>query len=148
MLFVHHGKRQTSSHQNRFLPKAGTECSSSRHKTLSIKELDLPIYKTTFSTDSTLVLPFLRNETQRFQTYVANRATKILEGSSVAQWFHVPSERNPADMRSRSVASLKDLLKNQRDQQKSWYKGPKFCWNDTETKENESKIIEKLFCFH
>ena len=108
MLFVHHGKRQTSSHQNRFLPKAGTECSSSRHKTLSIKELDLPIYKTTFSTDSTLVLPFLRNETQRFQTYVANRATKILEGSSVAQWFHVPSERNPADMRSRSVASLKD----------------------------------------
>ena len=30
------------------------------------KELDLPIYKTTFWRDSTLVLQYLRNETQRF----------------------------------------------------------------------------------
>ena len=76
--------------------------------------------------------------------YVANRVTEILEGSSVAQWCHVHSERNPVDMCSRGVASPEDLLKNQRDQQNSWYKGPEFLWNNTETEENETKIIEEL----
>ena len=70
--------------------------------------------------------------------------TEILEGTSVAQCCHVPSERNPADMCSRGVASPEDLLKNQRDQQNPWYKGPKFLWNNTDTEENESKIIAEL----
>ena len=47
-------------------------------------------------------------------------------------------------MCSRGVASSEDLLKNQSDQQKSWFKGPRFLWNNTETKENGSKIIEEL----
>ena len=47
-------------------------------------------------------------------------------------------------MCSRGVASSEDLLKNQSDQQKSWFKGPRFLWNNTETKENDSKIIEEL----
>ena len=51
--------------------------------------------------------------------YVANRVTEILEGSSVAQWCQVASEWNLTNMCSRGVASPKDLLKNQRDQQKS-----------------------------
>ena len=93
-------------------------------------------------TDSTLVLQYVRNETQRFKTYVANRVAEILEESSVAQWRHVPSERNLAYMCSGGVASPKDLLKNQKYQQKSWYKGQKFIWNNTETRENENKIIE------
>lgn len=93
-------------------------------------------------TDSTLVLQYVRNETQRFKTYVANRVAEILEESSVAQWRHVPSERNLAYMCSGGVASPKDLLKNQKYQQKSWYKGQKFLWNNTETRENENKIIE------
>ena len=38
-----------------------------------IEESDLPIYKTTFWTNSTLVLQHLRNETQFFKTYVVNR---------------------------------------------------------------------------
>ena len=93
-------------------------------------------------TDLTLVLQYVRNETQRFKTYVANRVAEILEESSVAQWRHVPSERNLAYMCSGGVASPKDLLKNQKYQQKSWYKGQKFLWNNTETRENENKIIE------
>ena len=83
-------------------------------------------------TDSTLVLQYVRNETQRFKTYVANRVAEILEESSVAQWRHVPSERNLADMCSRGVASPEDLLKNQKYQQKSWYKGKKFLWSNTD----------------
>ena len=88
------------------------------------------------------MLQYVRNKTQRFKTYVANRLAEILEESSVAQWRHVPSERNLAYMCSGGVASPKDLLKNQKYQQKSWYKGQKFLWNNTETRENENKIIE------
>ena len=81
---------------------------------------------------------------RRFKTYVANRVTETLEGSSLAQWCHVPSDSNPADMCSRGVASPEYLSKNQKDQQKSWYKGPRFLWNKTETEENESKVFEEL----
>ena len=65
------------------------------------------------------------NDTDCFKTYIANRVTEILEGSSVVKWCHVPSKRNPADIISRGVASPEDSLKNQRDQQKSCYKAPK-----------------------
>ena len=40
-----------------------------------IKELDLPIYKTTFWKDSTLMLQYIRNDSQCFKTYFANRVT-------------------------------------------------------------------------
>ena len=40
-----------------------------------IKELDLPIYETKFWADPTLALQYLRNEIERFKTYVANRVT-------------------------------------------------------------------------
>ena len=49
------------------------------------------------------MLQYLRNETQHFKKYVANRVMEILEGRSVAQWCHVPSKKNPADMCIRGV---------------------------------------------
>ena len=82
------------------------------------------------------------NDTDCFKTYIANRVTEILEGSSVAKWCHVPSKRNPADIFSRGAASPEESLKNQRDQQKSCYKAPKILWNNTETEENENTVIE------
>ena len=63
---------------------------------------------------------------KHFKMYVANRVTEILEGSSVTQWCQVASEWNLTNMCSRGVASPKNLLKNQRDQQKSWDKGKNF----------------------
>ena len=90
-----------------------------------IKELDLPFYKIALWTESILVLQYLRNGTQCFRTYAANGIIVILQGSSVAQCCHLPSERNPVDMCRRGVASPKYFLKNQRDQLKSWYEGPK-----------------------
>ena len=43
--------------------------------------------------------------------YIGNRVTEILEGSSIAQWFHLSNERKPADMCSGGAASHQDLLK-------------------------------------
>ena len=98
-------KKRLAPIQTVSLPRLGLNASvlSIRLYKSIIKELDLPIYKTTFWTDSTLVLQYLRNETQHFKKYVANRVMEILEGRSVAQWCHVPSKKNPADMCIRGV---------------------------------------------
>ena len=109
-----------------------------------IKELDLPISQTMFWTDSTLVLQYLRNETQRFKTYVANRVTEILDESSISQWHHVPSESNPADICSRGVVSPIDLLNNNKNELISWYNGPNFLWSNAETTRNELEEITEL----
>ena len=90
------------------------------------------------------MLQYLTNETELLKVSVAIKVKEILEGSSVAQWCHVSSERNQADVCSRGVASPENILKNPRDQQKLWCKGLKFLWNSTDTQENESKIIKKL----
>ena len=49
-----------------------------------IKELHLPIYKTTFWIDSSLVLQYFKNEIQCFKSKLQTR------GSSVVQCCHVP----------------------------------------------------------
>ena len=62
-----------------------------------IEQLDLPIHKTVFWTDSMIVLQYIRNEARRFQMFVANRLSVIHDASSPCQWRHVDSLRNPAD---------------------------------------------------
>ena len=106
-MFFSHGKKNNRPAPIKTVPRLGLNASvlSIRLYKSIVKELDLPIYKTTFLTDLTLVLQYLRNETQHFKKYVANRVTEILEGHSVAQWCHVPSKKNPADMCSKGVAS-------------------------------------------
>lgn len=42
-----------------------------------ITELQLPLTKSVFWTDSTSVLKYIRNETKRFKTFVANRVSTI-----------------------------------------------------------------------
>ena len=48
-------------------------------------ELQLPLEKACFWTDSTSVLKYIRNEDRRFQTFVANRIATIRNNSEVAQ---------------------------------------------------------------
>ena len=98
---------------------------------LIIKELDFPIHNIFFWTDSTLVLQYVRNETHRFKTYVANRVTEILEETSVSQWHHVLSKMNPADTCSRGVMTPGKLV-SENNCLNAWFKGPDFLWNDTE----------------
>lgn len=51
------------------------------HKFIT-EQLDLPINKTVFWTDSMIVLQYIRNEAKRFQTFVANRLSIIHDASS------------------------------------------------------------------
>ena len=59
-----------------------------------------------FWTDSTAVLQTLRNTSKRFPVFVADRLSKIENGSNVSQWRYVPTRLNPADSASRGIHSF------------------------------------------
>lgn len=83
------------------------------------RDVDLEIAESYFWTDSEIVLKYLHNASRRFQVYVSNRVSKILQSSEVHQWRHVPGKINPADVVSRG-GDLRELDKD------IWYKGPEF----------------------
>lgn len=84
-----------------------------------VRELHLKIDSVTFFTDSRIVLGYIHNETRKFYVYVSNRIQRIRQSTSPEQWKYVPSEQNPADHGSRSVAAA--LLANT-----TWLTGPSF----------------------
>ena len=77
-----------------------------------------------FWTDSLTVLKYLRNETSRFHTFVANRVSEIHEASHPRQWRYVPTEKNPADEFSRGM-TICQMLANPRCLQ-----GPDYLWKE------------------
>ncbi|XP_064647483.1 uncharacterized protein LOC135500166 [Lineus longissimus] len=95
-------------------------CESIKLDRILRKELEIPINNSVFWTDSMIVLHYIKNETRRFQTFVANRVAKIHEGSSPTQWRHVDTENNPADDVSRGLMA-DELIANTR-----WNDGPGF----------------------
>ena len=84
------------------------------------QEVTLSIDQSTFWTDSTCVLRYIENKDKRFQTFVANRISAILDQSTATQWRHVDTIQNPADEASRGM-TVEALLNNER-----WIQGPEF----------------------
>ena len=82
------------------------------------KVLKLPLSVITCWTDSTTVLQWLYSKKYRFQTFVANRVSEILENSSCRQWRHVPGRLNPANECSRGMSAT-GLSSQHR-----WFTGP------------------------
>lgn len=115
-----------------------------------VKELDYVIDDIFYWTDSQAVLRYIKNESTRFQTFVANRIARIRDGSEVRQWNYINTSDNPADDVSRGLA-FNDVEKVQR-----WVNGPEFLsghkwptWsfdkdrlpeNDPELKKNTSVV--------
>ena len=73
----------------------------------------------TYYSDSQVVLGYVTNETRRFYVFVGNRVNNIRNRSSPDQWKYVPTELNPANLATRSIAAsdLKESV---------WLKGPSF----------------------
>ncbi|XP_013402959.1 uncharacterized protein LOC106168462 [Lingula anatina] len=84
------------------------------------QELELTLEESVFWTDSTIVLWYLQNEGKRFQTYVANRVSRILAHTKPVQWRYVPTSQNPADDASRGMTA-EELVSSSR-----WVHGPDF----------------------
>ena len=83
------------------------------------KALDIVHDHTFLHTDSKVVMGYINNTERRFSGYVTRRVNTILKHFGKEQWSYVPSEKNPADIASRSqtVESLIDSC---------WFEGPEF----------------------
>ena len=114
--------------------------------------LEYQLLDSVFWTDSMIVLHYLKNEEKKFQTFVANRVSQILECTSASQWKHVGTLENPADDLSRGL-SASDLMHNER-----WLRGPPFLWQREELwpkqpelgempSEAETKRMPKVYTF-
>ncbi len=68
------------------------------------------------------MLKYLRNESTRFRTFVANRVTTILKCSNIEQWNPVDTTSNPADCASRGHKVYTFLLNE------TWISGPEFIF--------------------
>ncbi|XP_071834278.1 uncharacterized protein [Apostichopus japonicus] len=101
-------------------------------------ELSIPLKSTTYWTDSTTVLLYVRNEGRRFKTFVANRVAAIREASTVDQWRYVDTHQNPADDGSRGLHA-RDLTSTCR-----WLNGPAFLWDAEENWPEIPSGIENL----
>ena len=84
------------------------------------EELDVPITQSIYWSDSTCVLQYIRNQSKKFHTFVANRLSVIHENSAPHQWRHIGSELNPADEVSRSL-TVEEMCANSK-----WLNGPQF----------------------
>ncbi|XP_064622573.1 uncharacterized protein LOC135484816 [Lineus longissimus] len=86
------------------------------------REIRLPLQESTFWTDSTIVLQYVKNKTKRFQTFVANPVAVIHDGTRPSQWRYVGIKDNPADDASRGL-NAEQMLSDTR-----WRQGPAFLW--------------------
>ena len=83
------------------------------------KELQFPLARVNYWTDSTIVLRYLKNPNLRFKRFVENKVA-FIKNFSNDNWYYVPSKSNPADLVSRG-AKVSVLSSS-----KLWNHGPEF----------------------
>ncbi|XP_043264236.1 uncharacterized protein LOC122404367 [Colletes gigas] len=71
-------------------------------------------------TDSTIALAWLKKHASTWKVVIANRVSKIQTMLPKAEWRHVPTRFNPADLNSRGVDAA-ELI-----QSELWISGPKW----------------------
>ncbi len=109
------------------------------------RALKLDILNTTWWTDSSTALYWLKSEATLYSTFVACRREEILEDSSPTQWRHVPGELNPADDGSRGVNGTEISIDHR------WFQGPKFLklcetlWPSGGETLPEAEALEEIF---
>ncbi|XP_027851217.2 uncharacterized protein LOC114130440 [Aphis gossypii] len=64
---------------------------------INIHEFDIFLWS-----DSIVVISWI-NSKQPLKSYVSKRVAQILDNSDSEQWYHVPTDCNPADLISRGV---------------------------------------------
>jgi hypothetical protein len=80
-------------------------------------------------TDSTLVLGRVNSQPYKYNTFVANRISKIQETIPSGKWGFVKGSENPADSASRGINAqefkgfVKDSLRIQ-EKDSLWWNGP------------------------
>ena len=99
------------------------------------KELNLGEVTLYFWTDSKAVLGYIRNNTRRFKTFVANRIHQIKENTHAEQWNYIPTRENPADDASR------DLNADRESSNSCCFQGPSFVWQEEKHWPNQDESV-------
>ena len=99
------------------------------------KELNLGEVTHYFWTDSKVVLGYIRNNTRRFKTFVANRIHQIKENTHAEQWNYIPTRENPADDASR------DLNADRESSNSCCFQGPSFVWQEEKHWPNQDESV-------
>ena len=76
---------------------------------LVVHELDLPVERIKYWTDSMLTLQYINNKKRRMKVFVANRVSEICDLTEPSAWAHVPGNMNPADVLSCGFDNPEDL---------------------------------------
>ena len=109
---------------------------------LLLHELDLPIQRVQYWSDSTLTLQYINNSSNKLKVFVANRVANILELSEAAEWRHVPGNMNTADILTRGVSNPEELMGSR------WFIAPEFLeldedrWPDLKIGELDKEDVE------
>ena len=97
--------------------------------TLSIKmsklirnELEIEGFEETFSTDSRVVLGYIKDEVKQFKMFVANKIQIIKENSNVNQWKHISTKNKHAGDGSRGLDATNF------NKVTHWFSSPEFLW--------------------
>ena len=112
-------------------------------------KLEYPIHDTICWTDSTVVLQYIRSESRRFHTFVANRVATIHDESTPRQWRHVDTCENPTEIASRGAKSSEPR------KLELWLHSPNFLLKEEENwpgkpfqlpelPQDDSKMLEPL----
>ncbi|XP_011170007.1 uncharacterized protein LOC105203007 [Solenopsis invicta] len=95
--------------------------------------------KITLWSDSTIALQWILSESRRWAAFVANRVGEIQRATENAEWRHVPSAENPADVLSRG-ADLAALAVSS-----TWWNGPSFLQlNEGQWPTREIELSDEL----
>lgn len=106
-----------------------------------IRSLKITSNHTYLWTDSQIVLAWIKTQPYQLKTFVSNRVAEIQQLTEGADWNHVPSSSNPADLLSRGIStaelSTTDL----------WWHGPTWLsnednWPEANNNDNDIQISE------
>ena len=86
-----------------------------------------------FWRDSEVTLGYIRNESEKFKIFVANRIELIREHSKAEEWGCVNTKQNPADYVSRGISM------GNRDKAERQILGLKFLWEPEDTWNTNTK---------
>ncbi|XP_075158162.1 uncharacterized protein LOC142231439 [Haematobia irritans] len=111
------------------------------------QHLNLNGSKINLWSDSTITLSWLEKPPFHWKTFVANKVSEILDNVGNANWRHVPTHENPADLGTRGCSPLE--LKGS----SLWWRGPHWLvrppefWPDQPPRK-EVSLEKKVKTFH
>ncbi|XP_048481754.1 uncharacterized protein LOC119693943 [Plutella xylostella] len=110
--------------------------------TVQTEHKDIQPNQRFFWTDSSTVLQWLRSDPRSYKPYVAHRLGELDELAAPAEWRHVPSRLNAADVATRPDAPPLALTD-------AWFQGPAFLRRPEEEWPKDlktCKIVDEAAC--